>query len=59
MTNSADPDQLASSTLFTETEYVVISKRRVKYSSYGVTIRNKWALPREKESSIMCKNMQI
>ena len=36
MTNSADPDQLASeanwsgATLFAKTEYVVFSKRRVK-----------------------------
>ena len=46
MTNSADPDQLASSeanlsgsTLFAKTGHVVISKRRVKVSK---TLLNEW-----------------
>ena len=37
MTNSADPDQLASSegsTLFAKAGHVVLSKRRVKYNFF-------------------------
>ena len=58
MTNSADPDQLASeeanrsgSTLFAKTEHVVFSKRRVNspqkcmVDTYNHTLPKYWDIP--------------
>ena len=49
MTNSADPDQLASSeanwsgsALFAKTGHVVLSKRRVKYSFNSLDMMRPW-----------------
>ena len=65
MTNSADPDQLASSeanwsgsTLFAKTRHVVFSKRRVKEASVYAIKASSWRSNYEIDANILAKTSE-